>query len=93
MLSYFNWNLCLPTAHYTTALLLPHSLQPSDLHNGGPLLSFTKAADYLEEYIQHFSGLYAGGGTASSRWSVVSGQNVQLQTLKKVRMSVKGGEV
>ena len=54
MLSYFNWKLCLPTAHCTTSLLLPHSLHPTDLHNGGPLLSFSKAATYLEEYIQHF---------------------------------------
>lgn len=54
MLSYFQWNLCLPTAHCTASLLLPHALLPTDLHCGGPLVHFPAAAAYLREYLAMF---------------------------------------
>jgi len=54
MLNYFNWNICLPTPCYFTSLLLPHSIQPSDHHNAGPILSFIKAQAYFQEYVEFF---------------------------------------
>jgi len=54
MLNYFNWNICLPTSCYFTSLLLPHSIQPTDHHNSGPILSFPKAQAYFQEYVQFF---------------------------------------
>ena len=56
MLAYFNWNLALPTTHNTTSLLLPHSVLPTDLHNGGPIVHLGKAAAYLAEYVNFFLG-------------------------------------
>ena len=56
MLAYFNWNLALPTTHNTTSLLLPHSVLPTDLHNGGPIVHQGKAAAYLAEYVNFFLG-------------------------------------
>ena len=54
MLNYFNWNICLPTSCYFTFLLLPHSIQPTDHHNSGPILSFLKAQAYFQEYVEYF---------------------------------------
>jgi len=54
MMSYFHWNLALPTAHNTTSLLLPHAVLPTDLHNGGPIVHQGRAADYFAEYVNFF---------------------------------------
>eukprot|EP00092_Neocalanus_flemingeri_P084064 GFUD01105574.1.p1 GENE.GFUD01105574.1~~GFUD01105574.1.p1 ORF type:complete len:287 (-),score=69.67 GFUD01105574.1:289-1149(-) len=54
MLNYFHWNICLPTPCYFTSLLIPHSILPTDHHNSGPILSFSKAQAYFQEYVQYF---------------------------------------
>lgn len=54
MLTYFNWNVCLPTPCYFTSMLLPYSILPTDTHNKGPILCYSKARDYFEEYVQFF---------------------------------------
>ena len=54
MLTYFNWNVCLPTPCYFTSMLQPYSILPTDTHNKGPILCYSKARDYFEEYVQFF---------------------------------------
>ena len=54
MLNYFNWNIVFPTPCYYTNLLFPHAILHTDHHNCGPILSFTKAQAYFQEYVQFF---------------------------------------
>jgi len=54
MLTYFQWNIVLPTAHAFCDLLLPNIVHDSDLHNGGPLLCRDSALEYFKVYLDHF---------------------------------------
>lgn len=54
ILTYFNWNLLIPTACHFTEMLLPHSIHPSDLHNGGPIVSYREAKSYFHQYVKYF---------------------------------------
>ena len=54
ILNYFQWNISVPTAYYCAALLLPWGLLDTDKHHSGPILNFSKAHAYFEEYVQYF---------------------------------------
>ena len=54
MLHFFDWKLCLPTAYYFAMLLLPYAILATDRLTSGPILCFTKAHAYLEEYVNFF---------------------------------------
>lgn len=54
ILTFFNWNLCIPTACHFTEMLLPHSIHPTDSHNGGPIVSFREAKAYFHQYVKYF---------------------------------------
>ena len=54
ILTYFNWNLLIPTACHFTEMILPHSIHPTDSHNGGPIVSFREAKAYFHQYVKYF---------------------------------------
>ena len=54
MLNYFDWNISLPTACYFASTLLPYSILETDRLVSGPILHYSKAQAYLEEYVQLF---------------------------------------
>jgi len=54
MLNYFQWNISIPTAYYCAALLLPWGILDTDKLLSGPILSYSKAHAYYEEYVQYF---------------------------------------
>jgi len=54
MLNYFDWNISLPTACYFASTMLPYSILETDRLVSGPILHYSKAQAYLEEYVQLF---------------------------------------
>jgi len=54
MLNYLHWNVSVPTSYYCAHLLLPWALLDTDKLVSGPILSYSKAHAYFEEYVQYF---------------------------------------
>jgi len=54
MLNYFDWNVCIPTAAYFAMNLLPYAMITTDKLVSGPILNFSKAHAYFEEYVNFF---------------------------------------
>ena len=54
MLNYLHWNVSVPTSYYCAYLLLPWALLDTDKLVSGPILSYSKAHAYFEEYVQYF---------------------------------------
>jgi len=54
MLNYFQWNVSVPTSYYCSALLLPYAILDTDKLLSGPILNYSKAHAYFEEYVQYF---------------------------------------